>query len=110
MSGRGKKQQQRRLRKAWDSGHSLKAIADDLGVSADAVRAEARRIGLTRIDQVCKARRRELALCEDLKAYWRSEGHPEVEFRLEIIARFNDGPIYGVRSNLVNGLPPQAAA
>ncbi|MCG8595648.1 MAG: hypothetical protein MI785_14970 [Kiloniellales bacterium] len=46
--------------------------------------------------------------CQTLRIQWEMAGHTTAEFRVVVVARRAGTPIYGVRSNLVNGMPPAA--
>ena len=45
------------------------------------------------------------ALAMQIEGYWADRGHPNVMCRIEQFGK-NGGPIYAVRSNLIDGLPP----
>lgn len=46
--------------------------------------------------------------CAQLKARWLCAGWSTAQFRVEQVAHHANTPIYGIRSNLVNGMPPAA--
>jgi hypothetical protein len=46
-------------------------------------------------------------LARRIKAYWYDRGHVDVETTVELVARTQGDPLYSVRSNLVNGMPPR---
>jgi hypothetical protein len=46
-------------------------------------------------------------LARRIVAYWYDRGHVDVEVRVELLARTQGDPLYGVRSNLMNGMPPR---
>lgn len=111
MSGRFTKEQEALLRDTWGKGCSVDTIAEVLGISIDEARAMPARLGLpSRKEKSCEARRQALALCAVLEAYWVARGCSSAHFHPRIVAWHNGAPIYGVRSNLVNGLPPEGAA
>jgi hypothetical protein len=53
------------------------------------------------------------ALADQLVAYWHEQGFTTVKVWIELVPANDNrsgGPIYGVRSNLVGGLPPRDRA
>lgn len=114
MSARWTEGKEWTLRALWAKGERLEAISEALGVSRTAVIAKAQRMGLPNRREVTasdhSSKRGAEILCEALRAHWELAGHPTAKFRSELVARRSGSPIYGVRSNLVNGLPPEAAA
>jgi hypothetical protein len=49
-------------------------------------------------------------LCQMIKRYWSAAGFSSVETEIVSCTGTGEKPVYGVRSNLKNGLPPAAAA
>jgi hypothetical protein len=56
-------------------------------------------------------------MAKELDAWWKVRGHPQVKHHVIVAATARAGhsndngrTIYGVRSNLVNGLPPRVNA
>lgn len=49
------------------------------------------------------------ALARKIERIWRAKGHPEVKAWAEPIKGDFKAPLFAVRSNLFNGLPPKAA-
>lgn len=47
--------------------------------------------------------------CAQLKARWLCAGWSTAAFRVEQVAHHGNAPVYGIRSNLVNGVPPAKA-
>lgn len=47
--------------------------------------------------------------CAQLKARWLCAGWSTAAFRVEQVGHHAKTPIYGIRSNLVNGVPPAKA-
>ena len=97
------------LRTLWRQGRKVEDIAETLGVTSAAIRTMGRDLGLSRyakrIPELSSKSRCE-ELCARLKAYWLDAGYPHAEFCVVEAYRRGAEYTYGVRSNLVNGLPP----
>jgi hypothetical protein len=48
-------------------------------------------------------------LARKIERFWRAKGHKNVRAWIEPISGDFDKPIFAVRSNLINGLPPEVA-
>jgi hypothetical protein len=55
----------------------------------------------------CGSTRDAETLAEYLRSYWRDKGHKIAVWTETVSARDNRTPVYCLRSDLVNGLPPK---
>ena len=116
MAERWSEARKKALQTMWLRGDRLSEIANSLNLSKNAVAVMAVRDGLPRRGSApCKIDAPEHsqkhsaeALCERLKSFWARAGYPAAEFWVYEAMRHNHQSIFGVRSNLVNGLPPEA--
>lgn len=46
-------------------------------------------------------------LARRIRAYWYDRGHANVEVDVVLVARMQGEPLYGIKSNLVDGMPPR---